>query len=100
MVKVYFQSIAGSHSELVAVFSSEKIYQSVIEALEIQAANQRCIITESVDNFIGERAALTDAIDELELNLNIVDDADSIQAYNLQLETLRSTLELLTDLDK
>lgn len=50
MIKVYFQSIAGSHSELVAVFPTEEIYMACLPALRWQADKQRCFVTEIVED--------------------------------------------------
>lgn len=46
MIKVYFQSIAGSHSELVAVFKTEEHYMACLPALRWQAERERCFVTE------------------------------------------------------
>lgn len=46
MIKVYFQSEIGSHSELVAVFPTEEIYMMCLPALRWQAGKQRCFVTE------------------------------------------------------
>ena len=51
MIKVYFQSEIGSHSELVAVFRTENLYMEALPSLEKSAAEQRCIVTES---YIGD----------------------------------------------
>lgn len=99
MVKVYFQSIVGSHSELVAVFASEKQYEAVATALEIRAAQERCILTESVVDMSTEISHLQDAHDELELNLNVVDEQEQIDAYKNQLKDLKEIHELLTQLN-
>jgi hypothetical protein len=48
MIKVYFQSIAGSHSELVATFIDEELYIKCFPSLERQAAKQRCFVTETI----------------------------------------------------
>lgn len=47
MIKVYFQSIAGSHSELVATFTTDKLYNECLPSLQEQASKQRCIVTET-----------------------------------------------------
>lgn len=47
MIKVYFQSIAGSHSELVAVFKTEELYTMALPSLEKMAQEQRCFVTET-----------------------------------------------------
>lgn len=49
MIKVYFQSITGSHSELVAVFPTEEIYIECLPALQLEADKQRCFVTEIVE---------------------------------------------------
>jgi hypothetical protein len=49
MVKVYFQSYVGSHSELVATFTSEKMYIQCLPILEAEAEKQSCYITESIE---------------------------------------------------
>lgn len=47
MIKVYFQSIAGSHSELVATFTTDELYNQCLPSLEEQATKQRCFVTET-----------------------------------------------------
>ena len=47
MIKAYFQSEIGSHSELVATFQSDEMYQHFIPMLEHVASRQNCILTES-----------------------------------------------------
>jgi hypothetical protein len=47
MIKVYFQSETGSHSEVVAVFRTEKLYMEALPSLEKVATEQRCFVTES-----------------------------------------------------
>lgn len=100
MIKVYFQSIAGSHSELVAVFPSEEIYMACLPALRWQADKQRCFVTETVEDIKPEHDSLIDAYDELKLNLNIVDDQESIKAYQTQLDHLHKIIDLLRELEK
>jgi len=98
MIKVYFQSIAGSHSELVAVFPNEEVYMTCLPALRWQAEKQRCFVTEIVEGVIDEYDALVDAYDELKLNLNIVDDKESIEAYQKQLNHLHNIIDFLREL--
>jgi len=99
MIKVYFQSIVGSHSELVAVFASEKQYQAIAEALEIRAAQERCIVTESVEDISQQISHLDDAIDELSLNLNVVDEPEQQNAYKIQVEDLKEIKKVLEQLN-
>jgi hypothetical protein len=99
MIKVYFQSIAGSHSKLVAVFASEKQYQAIAEALEIRAAQERCIVTESVEDISQEISHLEDAIDELTLTMDIHDEQEQINAYNVQIKDLKNIHKLLNQLN-
>lgn len=47
MVKVYFES--DSHSELVATFIDEDMYDLCYEVLEEYAKEQRMFVTESVE---------------------------------------------------
>jgi hypothetical protein len=47
MIKVYFQSIVGGHSELVATFTTDELYNQCLPSLEEQATKQRCIVTET-----------------------------------------------------
>jgi hypothetical protein len=47
MIKVYFQSETGSHSELVATFKSDEVYQHFIPMLEHLASKHRLFVTES-----------------------------------------------------
>lgn len=49
MVKVYFQPYVGSHSELVATFTSEEMYIECLPVLEAEAEKQLCYITESIE---------------------------------------------------
>lgn len=51
MIKVYFQSEIGSHSELVATFQSDEMYQHFIPMLEHLASKQRCFVTETMSEF-------------------------------------------------
>ena len=48
MVKVYFQSFVGSHSELVAVFKDEETYIQCLPALEHIAKTMRMFVTEEM----------------------------------------------------
>jgi hypothetical protein len=48
MIKVYFQSEIGSHSELVATFRTDEMYQFFIPMLNFLAAKQRCFVTETM----------------------------------------------------
>ena len=58
MIKVYFQSETGSHSELVATFRTDEMYQHFIPMLEHLAAKQRCIVTETMsEHSIDEAVA-------------------------------------------
>jgi hypothetical protein len=50
MIKVYFQSETGSHSELVATFESDELYQHFVPMLEYLASKQRCFVTESEES--------------------------------------------------
>jgi hypothetical protein len=50
MIKVYFQSLTGGHSELVAVFQDDKLYIKCLPALMVEAEEQRCIVTETQTN--------------------------------------------------
>jgi hypothetical protein len=50
MIKVYFQSLTGGHSELVAVFQDDKLYIKCLLALMTEAEEQRCIVTETEIN--------------------------------------------------
>ena len=59
MIKVYFQSITGGHSELVATFNDEELYIRCFPFLEKQAAKQGCFVTEtivpeSIDSMVTE----------------------------------------------
>ncbi len=99
MIKVYFQSIVGSHSELVAVFTSEKSYESAYPWLRVLAEEQRCIVTESAEDMSQEISHLGDAIDELSLNLNVVDEPEQQNAYKSQIEDLEKIEELLKQLN-
>jgi hypothetical protein len=47
MIKVYFQSLKGGHSELVATFRTDELYNQMLPSLEEEAAKQGCIVTES-----------------------------------------------------
>ena len=47
MIKVYFQSIVGGHSELVATFTTDELYNQCLPSLQEQATKQRCIVTET-----------------------------------------------------
>jgi hypothetical protein len=47
MIKVYFTSVTGAHSELVATFKTDELYNQMLPSLEEEAAKQRCIVTES-----------------------------------------------------
>lgn len=98
MIKVYFQSITGSHSELVAVFNDEKIYHDSLYALELIADRQRCIVTESVEDTTEIISALVDAHDEAELTMNIIDEEDSRQAWQEQIDNIQVAIDLLTEL--
>ena len=46
-VKVYFEVI-GSHSELVAIFANESIYNDCLPELEARAQERGMVVTESV----------------------------------------------------
>jgi hypothetical protein len=48
MIKVYFQTTDGSHSELVATFIDDELYNKCLPALEAEAYKQRCFVTESM----------------------------------------------------
>lgn len=51
MIKVYFQSescVFGSHSELVATFKNDEMYQHFIPMLQHLAAKQRCFVTKTM----------------------------------------------------
>lgn len=48
MNKVYFQTVTAQHTELVAVFQDEDMYNKCLPILQQEADKQRCIITESV----------------------------------------------------
>ena len=50
MIKVYFQSLTGGHSELVATFQDDRIYVECLPALIVEAKKQRCIVTETEIN--------------------------------------------------
>jgi hypothetical protein len=50
MIKVYFQSLTGGHSELVATFQEDRLYVQCLPALIVEARRQRCIITETQTN--------------------------------------------------
>ena len=47
MIKVYFQSIVGGHSELVATFTTDELYNQCLPSLQEQATKQRCFVTET-----------------------------------------------------
>jgi hypothetical protein len=47
MIKVYFES--ASSAELVAIFHSEEVYMTCVEALEALAKSEGMILTESVE---------------------------------------------------
>jgi hypothetical protein len=40
MIKVYFQSLTGGHSELVAVFQEDRLYVQCLPALIVEARRQ------------------------------------------------------------
>lgn len=46
MIKVYFQSEVGSHSELVATFTTDELYMKCLNTLEEEAEKQRCVVIE------------------------------------------------------
>jgi hypothetical protein len=50
MIKVYFQSLTGSHSELVATFQDDRLYVECLPALIVEARRQRCMVTETEIN--------------------------------------------------
>lgn len=50
MVKVYFQTLVGSHSELVATFANEETYLVCLPALEKMAEQNRMFVCESIEN--------------------------------------------------
>lgn len=47
MIKVYFQSLKGGYSELVATFRTDELYNECLPSLEEEAAKQGCLVTES-----------------------------------------------------
>lgn len=54
MIKVYFESSKdsltsdGRYAELVAIFDTEEIYMICLPSLEVQARDNRMIVTESL----------------------------------------------------
>lgn len=60
MIKVFFQSITGSHSELVATFQSDEMYQHFIPMLEHLASKQRCFVTETMSEFDIDEATASE----------------------------------------
>lgn len=60
MIKVFFQSEIGSHSELVATFRSDEMYQHFIPMLEHLASKQRCFVTEEMSEFDIDEAVASD----------------------------------------
>lgn len=60
MIKVFFQSITGSHSELVATFQSDEMYQHFIPMLQHLADKQRCFVTETMSEFDIEEATASE----------------------------------------
>jgi hypothetical protein len=76
MIKVYFQTVTAQHTELVAVFQDEDMYNKCLPILQQEADKQRCIITESVHpEDIREELG---KVSELEHRLAMV--ADDIKA--------------------
>jgi len=61
MVKVYFQSEIGSHSELVATFRNEELYMAALPSLEKMAAEQRCFVTEEMSKHHIDEAVASEA---------------------------------------
>jgi hypothetical protein len=51
MIKVYFQSYTGNHSELVATFINDELYMLCLPALEEEAKRQGCFVTESYKDY-------------------------------------------------
>ncbi len=60
MIKVFFQSISGSHSELVATFDTEQLYMACLPALEKQAEEQRCFVTEIMSELDMQEAVASE----------------------------------------
>ena len=57
MIKVYFQSLKGGHSELVATFITDELYNKCYPSLVKEATKQRCIVTESEIDVDYEKSA-------------------------------------------
>jgi hypothetical protein len=47
MIKVYYES--NNHAELVATFETEETYMRCLPALEMEAKENRMIVTESIE---------------------------------------------------
>jgi len=66
MIKVYFQSETGSHSELVATFTNDDLYNRALPSLEKLAAEIRCFVTETVSQLNIEDATASETEDYTE----------------------------------
>lgn len=85
MIKVFFQSEIGGHSELVATFDTEQLFMACLPALEKQAKEQRCFVTEFMSDFDMEEAVAseTQAVGFSCLNWHLEDfDGDAGAMYD------------------
>lgn len=94
MIKVYFES--GSHAECVATFMDEATYMACLPTLEQIATTQGMHVTESEIDSAKLSSHLLDAIDEIQLSLDAVDDGQAKQEYTEQIESLNEIMSIIT----